>query len=155
MFVALHWMCSFLFGGGYSPSVDVVPTLRSLSPMKTHWYLQKCQATNPSLSILIISYPLAPAFLYCIRTMTIQLLHVPGSWTHSFKWTVFATVNSWNHLAWVATTWALLCLLIHACLLCLLCLESCRVGSDPSGWWIGMDVFMSCRVRAKCVNPIW
>jgi hypothetical protein len=60
-----------------------------------------------------------------------------GSWTHSSAWPVFATLNSWNPLARVGVVWAMMCLLIHACLLCLLCLELCQVWFiwDGLEWW--------------------
>ena len=58
---ALHWLCSFSVAVGCPLSVDVVPTLWSLTLMKTQRYLQKCQASktpcsfwyNPSLSLLV------------------------------------------------------------------------------------------------------
>src|SRR3954462_1708315 len=40
------------------------------------YYLQKCQARKTPLFIPIQSHSLAPALFYCIRTTTIQLLHV-------------------------------------------------------------------------------
>ena len=40
------------------------------------YYLHKCQAKKTPLFILIQSHSLAPALFYCIRTTTIQLLHV-------------------------------------------------------------------------------
>ena len=40
------------------------------------YYLQKCQASKTPLFIPIQSHSLAPDLFYCIRTTTIQLLHV-------------------------------------------------------------------------------
>ena len=40
------------------------------------YYLQKCQASKTPLFIPIQAHSLAPALFYCIRTTTIQLLHV-------------------------------------------------------------------------------
>ena len=57
-----------------SPSVDVVPTMWSLTLMKTQCYLQKCQASKTPLFIPIKSHSLAPALFYCIRTTSIHLL---------------------------------------------------------------------------------
>ena len=82
-----------------------------------------------------------------------SIVHVIGSWTHSFAWADFVLVNSWNHLAWVATAWALLCLLIHPCLLCLRCLESCRVWSIWTMNWNGCVHVLQC--ESKSVSPIW
>ena len=55
-------------------SVDDVPTMSSMTPMKTQCYLQKCQASKTPLSIPIQSHSLALALFYCIRTTTLQLL---------------------------------------------------------------------------------
>ena len=82
--------------------------------------LQKCQASKTPLFIPIQSHSLAPALFYCIRTKTIQLLHVAIVEPLISAWPVIATVNRWNPLAWVAVVWALMCLQIHACLSCLL-----------------------------------
>ena len=65
-----------VFAGGCPLSIDVVPTLWSLTLMKTQWYLQKCQASKTPLFIPIQSHSLAPALFYCIRTTTIHLLLV-------------------------------------------------------------------------------
>ena len=40
------------------------------------YYLQKCQASKTSLFIPIQSHSLAPSLFYCIRSTTVQLLHV-------------------------------------------------------------------------------
>ena len=79
------------------------------------YYLWKCQASKTSLFIPIQSHSLAPALFYCIRTISIQLLHGAVVEPLSSAWPVFAIVNSWNPLAWVGVAWALMCLLIHAC----------------------------------------
>ena len=49
---------------------------------------------------------------------------------------VIATVNRWNPLAWLGVVWALMFLLIHACLWCLLLLRV-ESGLIHRGW-IGM-----------------
>ena len=72
--VALHWLCFLSVAGVCSPSVDDVPTLWSLTLMKTQCYLQKCQASKTPLFIPIQSHSLAPTLFYCIRTTTIRLL---------------------------------------------------------------------------------
>ena len=71
--------------------------------------------------------------LYCIRTTTIQLLHVALVEPLSSAWPVIATVNRWNPLAWVGVVWALTCLLIHASLSCLL-LHRVVSGLVHRGW---------------------
>ena len=71
---ALHWLCSFSVASGCPLSIDVVPTMWSLTLMKTQWYLQKCQASKNPLLIPIQSHSFAPALFYCIRTRTIHLL---------------------------------------------------------------------------------
>ena len=55
-------------------SIDVIPTMRSLTPMKNYFYLQKCQASKTPLFIPIQSHSLAPALFYCIRITTTYLL---------------------------------------------------------------------------------
>ena len=55
----------------------------------------------------------------------------------SSAWPVIATVNRWNPLAWVGVVWALLCLLIHACLSCLLLLRV-ESGLIHRGWIRGV-----------------
>ena len=66
---------SSLFVGVCPLSIDVVPTMRSMTPMKNYYYLQKCQASKIPLFIPIQFHSLALALFYCIRTTTIQLLH--------------------------------------------------------------------------------
>ena len=60
-YCALHWLYFFFVAGICSLPVEDVPTLWSLTLMKTQCYLQKCQASKTPLFILIQSYPLAPA----------------------------------------------------------------------------------------------
>src|SRR4051812_5117426 len=74
--VALHLLCFFLVCRYCPLSVNVVPTMSSMTPMKRYYYLQKCQASKTPLFIPIQSHSLAPALFYCIRTTTIQLLLV-------------------------------------------------------------------------------
>ena len=100
------------------------------------YYLQKCQASKTPLFIPIQSYSLAPALFYCIRTTTIHLLLATVVEPLSSAWPVIATVNRWNPLAWVGVVWALMCLLIPACLSCLLLLRVLS-GLIHRGW-IGM-----------------
>ena len=97
------------------------------------YYLQKCQASKTPLFIPIQSHSLAPALFYCIRTTTIHLLHAAVVEPLSSAWPVIATVNRWNPLAWVGVVWALMCLLIHACLSCLLLLRVVS-GLIHRGW---------------------
>ena len=101
------------------------------------YYLQKCQASKTPFFIPIQSYSLAPALFYCIRTTTIQLLHAAVVEPLSSAWPVIATVNRWNPLAWVGVVWALMCLLIHACLSCLLLLRV-ESGLIHRGWIRGV-----------------
>ena len=101
-------------------SVDVASTMWSMTPMKSYYYLQKCEASETLVFISIQSHSLAPSLFYCIRTTTNQLLHVVVVEPLSSAWPIIATVNRWNPLAWVGVVWALMCLLIHDCLSCLL-----------------------------------
>ena len=73
-YCALHWLYFFFVAGICLLSIDVISMMWSLTLMKTHCYLQKCQASKTPLFIPIQSYSLAPALFYCIRTTTIQLL---------------------------------------------------------------------------------
>ena len=131
--VALHWFCFFL-------------VCRCLSPLSRRgfddviddtdeelYYLQKWQASKTPLSIPIQSHSLAPDLFYCIRTTAIQLLRAAVVEPLSFAWPVIATVNRWNPLAWVGVVWALMCLLIHVCLSCLLLLRV-ESGLIHRGW---------------------
>ena len=97
------------------------------------YYLQKCQASKTPLFIPIQSHSLVPALFYCIRTTTIQLLHAAVVEPLSSAWPLIAIVNRWNTLAWVGVVWALMCLLIHACLSCLLLLRVVS-GLIHRGW---------------------
>ena len=127
----------------------VLPCCRYLSPLSRRrfddefddtdeelYYLQECQASKTPLFILIQSHSLAPALFYCIRTTKFQLLHVAVAEPLSSAWPVITTVNKWNPLAWVGVVWALMCLLIHASLSCLLLLRV-ESGLIHRGW-IGM-----------------
>ena len=134
--VALHWLCSFSIAGGCSPSVDVCSDDEFDDTDEELYYLQMCQASKTSLFIPIQSHSIASALFYCIRTTTIQLLHAAVVESLSSAWPVIATVNRWNPLAWVGVVWALMCLLIHACLSCLLLLRV-ESGLIHRGW-IGM-----------------
>ena len=116
------------------------------------YYLQKCQASRSPLFIPIQHHSLASALFYCIRTTTLQLLHAAVVEPLSSAWPVIATVNRWNSLAWVGVIWALMCLLIHACLSCLLLLRV-ESGLIHRGW-TGMCEHVLL-LRAKCVNMIW
>ena len=99
------------------------------------YYLQKFQPSKTPLFILIQSHSLTSALFYCIRTTTIHLLHAAVVEPLSSAWPDIATEHRWNPLAWVGVVWALMCLLIHACLSCLLPL---RVDSGLIHWgWIG------------------
>ena len=151
--VALHWLCFLSVAGNCSPSVGVVSTMRSMTPMKNYIIFKSARQAKPPCSFWYNPHSLAPALFYCIRTTTIHLLHAAVVEPLSSAWPIFATVNSWNPLAWVGVVWALMCLLIHVCLSCLLLL---RVESGPiHRGWIGMVMNMSYYVWAKCVNTIW
>ena len=100
------------------------------------YYLQKWQASKTPLFIPIQSQSLTPALFYCIRTTPFQLLHAAVAEPLSCAWPIIATVNRWNPLAWGGVVWALLCLLIHACLSCLLFLRV--VSGLIHRGWIGM-----------------
>ena len=66
----------FVFAGGCSLLVDDVSDDVIDDTDEELYYLQKCQASKTPLFIPIQSHSLAPALFYCIRTTTIQLLHV-------------------------------------------------------------------------------
>ena len=66
----------FVFVGGYSLLVDDVSDDVIDDTDEELYHLQKCQASKTPLFIPIQSHSLAPALFYCIRTTTIQLLHV-------------------------------------------------------------------------------
>ena len=79
-YCALHWLYFLFVAGICSLPVDDVPTLWSLTLMKTQCYLQKCQASKTPLFIPIQSHSLAPALFYCIRTID-STVTCCGSWT--------------------------------------------------------------------------
>ena len=113
------------------------------------YYLQKCPASKTPLFIPIQSHSLAPTLFYYIRTTIIQLLHVAVVEPLSSTWPVIATVNRWNPLAWVGVVWALMCLLIHACLSCLLLLGVVS-GLIHQGWIGGV---WTCPI--VCELSVW
>ena len=134
--VALHWLCSSLFAGICPLSIDVVPMMSSMTPMKNYTIFRSARQAkppcsfryNPTLSLLLSFTALGQQRFICYL---LQLLNPLSS-----AWPVIATVNRWNPLAWVGVVWALMCLLIHACLSCLLLL---KVESGPiHQGWIGM-----------------
>ena len=151
--VALHWLCPSLFSGNRPLSVDDVSDDMIDDTDEELYCLQKCQASKTPLFISIQSHPLAPALFYCIRTTMTYLLFAAVVEPLSSAWPVIAIVNRWNSLAWVGVVWALMCLLIHACLSCLL-LHRVVAGLIHREW-IGMVMKMSYCVWAKCVNTIW
>ena len=75
-YCALHWLCFSSVAGDCPLSIDGIPTMWSLTLMKTQCYLRKCQASKTPLFIPIQSHSLAPALFYCIRTTPIHLLLV-------------------------------------------------------------------------------
>ena len=120
--LALHWLCSFSVASGCSLSVEVVSTMRSMSPMKNYTISRSTREAKTPCSFRY-NPTLAPALFSCIRTTTFQLLHAAVVEPLSPAWPVIATVNRWNPLAWVGVVWALMCLLIHACCHACYCLE--------------------------------
>ena len=72
--VALHWLCSSLFAGVCPLSIDVVPMMSSMTPMKSYTIFRSARKEKKPLFIPIQSHSLAPALFYCIRTTPIQLL---------------------------------------------------------------------------------
>ena len=151
--VALHWLCSFSVAGVCPLLIDVVPTMWSMTPMKSYTIFRSARQAKTPLFIPIQSHSLAPALFYCTRTTTIRLLHAAVVEPLSSAWPVIAIVNRWNPLAWVGVVWALMCLLIHACLSCLLLLRV--VSGLIHRGWMGTVMNMSYCVWAKCVNTIW
>ena len=131
--VALHWLCSFSVVGICPLSVYVVPTMWSMTPMKNYIIFRSARQAKPPLFIPIQSYSLAPALFYYIRTTTFQLLHAAVAEPLSSAWPVIATVIRWNPLACVGFVWALMCLLNHACMSCLLLLRV-ELGLIHRGW---------------------
>ena len=144
----VFWLSTpFLLDRSCSGECSRVPVCEAVPPLLIY------QASKPPLFIPIQSHVLAPALFYCIRTTTIQLLHAAVAKPLSSAWPIIATVNRWNPLAWVRVVWALMCLLIHACLSCLLLLRV--VSGLIHRGWIGIEMNMSYCVWAKCVNTIW
>ena len=85
---------------------------------------------NPTLSLLLSFNALGQHRFFSVTCC--------GSWTPlSFAWPVIATVNRWNPLSWVVVVWALMCLLIQACLSCLLLLRV-ESGLIHRGWIRGV-----------------
>ena len=75
------------------------------------------------LIIPIQTHVLASALVYCIKTTWFKLLCATVVEPLSSAWPVIATLTRWNPLACVGVDWALMCVLIHACLSCLLLLR--------------------------------
>ena len=148
--VSLHWLCSFSVAGGCSP------LSRRMFRRWVRWHRWRAILSSevPGKQKPLVHSDTIPlsrsCSLYCIRTTSIQLLHVAVVEALSSAWTVIAIVNRWNPLAWVGVVWALMCRLIHACLSCLLLLRV-ESGLIHRGW-IGM--WWTCPT-AKCVNTIW
>ena len=129
------------------------PRSTTITLTKNNISASTLQASKTPLFIPTQSHSLAPALFYCVRITTFQLLHAAVVEPLSSAWPVIVTVNRWNPLAWVGVVWALMCLLIHACLSCLLFLRV--VSGLIHREWIGMVMNMSYYVWAKCVNTIW
>ena len=150
--VALHWLCFFFVCRCLSPLSRRVPTMWSMPPMKNYTIFRSARQAkppcsfryNPTLSLLPSFTALGQQRFICYLLRWLNPL--------SSAWPVIAIVNRWNPLAWVGVVWALVCLLIHACLLCLLLLRV-ESGLIHRGW-IGMCEHV-LPLRAKCVNTIW
>ena len=121
--VALHWLCFFFVCRYLSPLGRRCSGVVIVDTNEDSMLSSEVPGKQTPLFILIQSHSLAPALFYCIRTTTIHLLLAPVVEPISSAWPVIATVNRWNPLAWVGVVWPLLCLLIHACLSCLLLLR--------------------------------
>ena len=78
-------------------------------PHWSYWY-------NPLFSLLLS--------FTTFKTTTFQTVVCCGSWTISSAWPVIATVTRWNPLACAGVDWAMS---VFPTLLCLLCLELCKV----------------------------
>ena len=158
----MSWSCFILwhridcvlsvFAGDCSPSVDVCSDNEFDDTDEELYHLQKCEASKTPLFIPIQSHSLAAALFYCIRTTMIQLLHDAVVEPLSSAWPIIATVNRWNPLAWVGVVWALMCLLIHACLSCLLLL---RVESGLIHRGDGLEWNDYVGNESGVVNTIW
>ena len=150
--VTLHWLCPSLFAGNRPLSVADAPMTWSMTPMKNYNIFRSARQAKPPCSIRY--NPILSLLLSSIALgQSIQLLHAAVVEPLSSAWPVIATVNRWNPLAWVGVVWALMCLLIHACLSCLLLLRV--VSGLIHRGWVGMVMNMSYCVWAKCVNTIW
>ena len=150
--IVMCWLCSFSVAGGCPPLSRRWSSAEFDDTDEELYYLQKCQASKTPLFIPIQSHSLAPALFYCIRTTTIQLLHVAVVEPLSSAWPVIATVNRWNPLAWVGVVWALMCLLIHACCHASYRLELSQVWFIREELECGEHVLM---MRLKCLDPFW
>ena len=73
--VALHWLCSFFVCRCLSPLSRRVPTMWSMTPMKSYTIFRSARQAKTPLSIPIESHSLAPALFYFIRTTMFQLFH--------------------------------------------------------------------------------
>ena len=113
--IVMCWLTSFSVVGVCPLLIDVVPTMSSMTPMKSYIIFRGARQAKPPLFILIQSHSLASALFYRIRTTTIPLLHAAVVEPLSSTWPIIAIVNRGNPLAWVGVVWSLMCLLIHAC----------------------------------------
>ena len=109
IFVELHWLCPSLFAGNSPLSIDVVSTMRSMTPMKSYTIFGSARKAKPPCFHSAQSHSLALALFYYICTTMFQLLHVAVVEPLSSTWLVIAIVNSWNPLACVGVDWAMLC----------------------------------------------
>ena len=119
-------------------SIDVLPTMSSMTPMKSYIIFRSASQAkppcsfryNPTLLLLLSFTTLGQQRFICLLAAVVEPL--------SSAWPVIATVNRWNPLAWVGVVWAVMCLLIHVCLSCLLLLrvESGLIHREWIGtWW--------------------
>ena len=137
--VALHWLCSSLFASICPLSVDVVPVMSSMTPMKNYTIFRSDRQAkppwsfryNPTPSPLLSFTALGQQWFICYLLRSLN--------PFSSAWPVIATINRWNPLAWVGVAWALLCLLIHVCLSCLLLLRV-ESGLIHRGWIGGVNM---------------
>ena len=132
---------SSLFVGACPLSVDVYRRCDRWHRWRTILFSKVPAKQNPLVHSDTIplsrSHSLALALFYCIRTTMIQLVHAAVVEPLSSAWPVISTVNRWNPLAWVGVVWALMCLLIHAYLSCLLLLRV-ESGLIHRGWIRGV-----------------
>ena len=151
--VALHWLCSPMFVGICPLSVDDIPMMSSMTPMKSYIIFRSARQANPPCSFRY--NPTLSLLLYFIALGQLRfmwyLLRLLEPFILCMTW--HSTVIRWISLAWVGVVWALLCLPTHACFSCLLLL---RVESGLiHRRWIGTVMNMSYCVWAKCVNTFW